>query len=594
MFRRTKDGRERATDHPLYDLVHTTPNPEMTAYQYKETQMVHLATRGNHFSEIEIDRRKRPVALWPLNPDQMEVKRENGRLVYRYGQGQKRKVIPPEKILHIPWMSTNGITGHSPIELAREGIGLSLAAEDFGARFFSNDARPAGILKLPAGLKDQAAIDKLKAELKAAFSGKKKRSIALFEEDMTWQSVGAELEDSQYLETRIHQVVEVARIFGVPLPLIEEHTHSTYSNVMELLRSFVKFHLPPWLVRIEQATARALLTPEERKVYYFEHVVDAFLRGDFQQRMEGYAKARQWGLKTLNEIRRMENDPPFPGPAGEEILVPVNMVPASALGSEPASQTSTDTKTQPIIGYRSERRSSADARRRLGQAQRRVFADVASRIIRRERNDVLSAADKMLSARGADDFLTWLEEFYDGHRTWMAEQARPSMHSFAEVIAEEAARDVDLDPAELAGLAGFAKEYTDGFAQRHVHSSFGQLRQQVQEAEDPQAALIQRFDEWDETRPDKIAMRETVQENGAVTKYVFAAGGVLKLRWATHGKSCPICNKLNNKIVGIESNFVDAGSTLEAEGIAPMLIRVNTSHPPLHAGCDCSIEPEFG
>lgn len=335
LYRRTETGRDRADDHPLYAIVHDQPNPETTAYTFWETLMGALVLRGNAYAYKERDRLKRVLNLWQFNdPDRMTVTRDRvtDQLVYTYQPPVGApEVYRPDEILHLRGLSADGAIGYSMLEVAREAIGLASAAEGMGSRLFAGDATPTGTLEHPGKLGPDGAKN-LKDAWNKAHLGK--RQIAVLEEGMKYTRISITPEESQFLETRVFQISDIARIFGVPPHLIGELSKATYSNIREQSAEFVKYGLMPWLIRIAQECNKSLLTPDERREYYFEHLTDALMRAAQKERYEGYALARYWGWMNANEIRRSENEPPLPGKEGTMYLVPNNTMPASAVSQE--------------------------------------------------------------------------------------------------------------------------------------------------------------------------------------------------------------------------------------------------------------------
>lgn len=326
VYRITKDGKEKAYDHPLYYVLHDRANEEMTSFTFRETMMTHLLLWGNAYAEIEYDQMGNVKGLWPLMPDSTTVERnEKNELQYRVvlpdGAGA---ILPKERVLHITGLGFNGITGLSPIAMAREAIGLSLAAEEFGARFFGNGAKPGGVLEHPGKLSKEA-LEKLRTSWNQMHQGlSNQHRIAILEEGMTYKQIGIPPEDAQFLQTRKFQIEEIARIFRVPLHLIQNLEHATFSNIEHQSIDFVVHTIRPWIVRWEQAINWKLFGSSTK--FFAEFNVDGLLRGDIKSRYEAYAIARQWGFMSVNEIRALENLNSIPN--GDIYLQPLNMVEA--------------------------------------------------------------------------------------------------------------------------------------------------------------------------------------------------------------------------------------------------------------------------
>jgi HK97 family phage portal protein len=334
----TPRGKAAARDHPLYDVLHNVANPEMDAMQLRQTLQGHLGLWGNAYAEIVRDNGGRVRELWPLRPDKMHVFRDSAtrRLVYRYtlppdsgGNENKTKDLDPDLVLHLRGFGADGIMGYSPIRLHREAVGLALATEAFGARFFGNDARPGIVLTHPGHLGDTGQQNLRESFEKRHLGLDASHRVAVLEEGVTIHEVGIPPEDAQFLETRKFQVVEVARMYRMPLHKINEMASATFSNIEHQSLEYVQDTLTPWLVRWEKGIDMRLLTPTERKEYFVEHFVDGRLRGDIKSRYEAYAIGRNWGWLSANDILEREGGNPIPG--GDDYLEPLNMVPAGQL-----------------------------------------------------------------------------------------------------------------------------------------------------------------------------------------------------------------------------------------------------------------------
>lgn len=322
-----------ATKHPLYHLLHDAPNDEMTAYSFKETAMVHLLTQGNFYSEIEIGGKATINALYPLQPSRMTVKRDDKnkiRYSYRPTTGENEHLKEPTEkvyrrgeILHIPALGFDGLVGYSPIAMARNAIGVAMACEEFGAKFFENGARPSGVLKVPHVLKDPK---KLSDSWKSAYGGENAGKVAVLEEGVEFQQLSVNQDDAQFLETRKFQIAEIARIFRVPLHMLNELDRATFSNITQQSLEFITYTLTPWLVRLEQGFNKALFFPGERGKYFVKFSVEGFLRGDYETRMRGYQTALQSGIMSVNEVRGLEDLNAIPAEEGGDLhLVNGNM-----------------------------------------------------------------------------------------------------------------------------------------------------------------------------------------------------------------------------------------------------------------------------
>lgn len=367
-------GKTRATEHSLYRLLHTQPNPEQTSYEFRQMLMGHLATWGNAYAEIDATRDGRVRALWPLPVDRMTTERQGGRLrhIYRPLDGPEM-VFGDHRILHLMGLSGNGVMGYSPIRQAMQAVGIGMALEEYEARFFSNGARPGLVVKHPAALSDKAykRIKESWAEDHQGLSNAHR--VKILEEGMDIQTISIPPEEAQFIESQRFQAEQVARLYRMPPHKIGIMTDATFSNIEHQSISFVVDTITPWLTNLEQRYTVDLLLAAEQGGYFVEHAVNGLLRGDIQSRYNAYAIGRNWGWLSANDILRMENMDPID--EGDIYLQPLNMAPAGA---------------PPVV-----------AGTAAGDAARGWLADAAGRVVRREVADVRRALPKL--RRGEQD-----------------------------------------------------------------------------------------------------------------------------------------------------------------------------------------------
>lgn len=322
-------GKERATNHPLYTILHTLPNPELTPSELWENLVGHVALWGNAYCEIEYDLAGRRRALWPLRPDRMEVgvnDRNERTYVYTTPNG-RRLGLERWRVWHVRGWGTDAWVGKSPISLAREAIGLALATEEYGSRFFGNDSRPGGALRHPGKL-TPAAADRLRGSWESAHGGMgNAHRVAVLEEGIEWQTIGIAPEDAQFLETRQFQDTKICSIYRVPPHMIGIVDSSTSwgTGIEQQGIGYVSYTLMPYLVRITQSLGRDLLTTAERTELFAEYLTDALVRGDIGARYSAYSVGRTGGWLSVNDIRERENMNPVDG--GDGYLQPLNMAP---------------------------------------------------------------------------------------------------------------------------------------------------------------------------------------------------------------------------------------------------------------------------
>ena len=366
-------GKEKAIDHPLYLLLHDEPNPEMSSFIFRETLMTHLLLWGNAYAQIIRNGKGEVIALYPLMPNKMTVSRDDkGQLYYTYQKSQEELprdnsytvTLYPQDVLHIPGLGFDGLVGYSPIAMAKNAIGLAIATEEYGSKFFANGAQPSGVLEHPGTLKDPARI---RESWQNTFGGSSNANkIAVLEEGMKYTPISISPEQAQFLETRKFQINEIARIFRVPLHMIGDLEKSSFNNIEQQSLEFVKYTLEPWVVRWEQTIQRTLLSSEEKKTHFVKFNLEGLLRGDYQSRMNGYAIARQNGWMSANDIRELENlDRISAEDGGDLYLVNGNMVPLVDAGAAYAAkeQKPEESETNTNTVSSSERRRRGDEKR---------------------------------------------------------------------------------------------------------------------------------------------------------------------------------------------------------------------------------------
>ena len=322
-------GKKLVHDHPLYYLLHDEPNPEMTSFVFRETLMSHLLIWGNAYAQIIRDGAGRVLGLYPLLPDKMEVQRDDrGNIFYVYSRNSDENPmfkeygnikLKAEDVLHIPGLGFDGLIGYSPIAMAKNAVGMTLACEEYGASFFANGANPGGVLEHPGVLKDPS---KVRESWNSVYRGvNNAHKIAVLEEGMKYQQIGIPPEEAQFLETRKFQINEIARLYRIPPHMVGDLDKSSFSNIEQQSLEFVKYTLDPWVIRWEQSLQRSLLLPGEKGKYFIKLNVDGLLRGDYQSRMNGYAVGRQNGWFSANDIREMENMNPIPDEEGGNLYL---------------------------------------------------------------------------------------------------------------------------------------------------------------------------------------------------------------------------------------------------------------------------------
>lgn len=525
-YKRVGRGKERAPDHPIFDLLHNRPNPEMSSLQWRETMQAHVLLWGNAFSEIEFDNGGRVKNIWPLPPWRVTRRRIDGELKYEIlttasntdvaiRERPDMKILDSAQVLDLRGLSLNGIEGLSTIGEARESVGLGLGTEKFGATFFGHGAHLGGILEHPNALSDKA-YERLKKSFNERNQGlTNAHRMDILEEGMKWIKIGIPPEDAQFLETRQFQINEIARWFRMPPHKLGQLDRATFSNVEQQAIDYVTGTLRPWLVRWEQEILFKLFAPGERSTFFSEFLIDGLLRGDFETRQKGYAVGRQWGYLSPNDVRERENDNPLPGPEGDVYLVPLNMVNAETLllppepeviappaPGEPELNSAHPTcpPGQKLVDGKCVRMTQEELIKAALSFFLPVLRATAARTYRRERADVIRSARKLMAQGKRAKFLGWLSEFYDKHLEFLRREFSPVFDGMA----------ASLHPqAEEAVRKTFVQKFTEEFARRHADDSQMDLRNVVQRADmagkEPITELAERFDGWDMGRPARTA-----------------------------------------------------------------------------------------
>ncbi|MBC3420506.1 phage portal protein [Pseudomonas sp. RW3S2] len=326
--RKDKGQRDAAINHPLYDVLRYQPNPFQTPCEYMERHQGAAGLRGNAFSFIDRREDGNVTALWSLKNEQVQVLKGADLLpYYRIGTSES---VPMRMVHHVRWFGTNPYVGLSPIELHADAIGLTQAVRQYTGKSFANGVAVSGVIERPReapAIKDQGTIDKIVDQWGQKFGGMDNaKKVALLQEGMTFKPVSMTNVDAEIVGIMKLTGLDIARIYKIPLPMVNDLEKSNYNTLEQLMIQFVVFALLPWVKRHEQAMMRDFLLPKDRREYFIEFNLSGLLRGDQKSRYEAYAIGRQWGWLSVNDIRRLENMPPVQG--GDIYLQPLNMVDA--------------------------------------------------------------------------------------------------------------------------------------------------------------------------------------------------------------------------------------------------------------------------
>ena len=578
LYRKEGNGKVRAVDHPLYSVLHDKPNSYQTSFEFRELGMNRLNLRGNYYSFINwvgTGKKRRVHELLPLTSVTVKQNADWG-LEYQARIGNKTETIPPGNIFRVIGLSLDGFTGVSPITYTKESIGLALATEKHGGNVFKRGGRPSGVLTHPLTLSKEAA-GRISESWQKNHGGNKQGGTAVLEEGMKYDAISMTNEDAQFLETRKFQKPEIASIFRVPPHMIGDLEKSSFSNITQQSLEFAKFTILPWAIRWEQCISRDLLSEEEREQGYFvEFLMDGLERADIETRYKVYRSGVNAGILNPNECRGKENLNPYEG--GDTYRMPLNMQPHD--------------KPLPEKGFKSKSTSSVAARNKLRTEYHKRLLIASSTMMGLEIAALRKGIKEHVDSKSTETLAEWLEEFYRKYPS--DKNLKKLLAEYLKKVSNAALADTDAEAAEA--LDQFISDYLETFSERHTGSSLGQLKALIRDTDPLELSdiLNTRLDEWGETRAGKIAGREVVQASEGISRFTWAAAGAISLVWVTQGsKTCPFCQQLEGKKVGILDAFVDRGSSITADDGSGMKIYGKKLHAPIHAGCVCTTMPGF-
>ena len=442
-------GKERLRDHPLYPILHDSPNSEMTAMALRETLTAHALNWGNGYAYIERDRFNQVIALWPLRPDRVEPFRDKNSLKVGYeirdDNGQKT-TFPAFDIFHLHGVGFDGIAGYNVGRYARESVGAAIAAEQHGAYFFANGSNANGILEIPAAMSPKARENLEKSFLEKAAGAKNTAKTIVLEEGAKFNKTSIPPEEAQLLQTRQFSVAEICRWFRMPPNKVADTTRAQgWSTLEQTNTDYIIDTLMPWLVRWEQEVWRKLFTKTERNQGLFaKHLVDALLRGDIQSRYAAYAIGRSWGWLSADDIREKEEMNPLPDGIGKDYLIPLNYKVAGEPDPVPV--------VEPQVPPDEQESNQAYKTMRI-----LFMGDVAARISNAEINEIRK---HIKQADDRDKFNQWLNAFYEKHERYCEQCLRPLMVDSL-VVAKEL-----INANRFVLGEGNAEELFDKFAEQ--------------------------------------------------------------------------------------------------------------------------------
>lgn len=609
LYEKAQNGGKTEIDNRTVLRLFKFPNEEMSGFRLFHVLIGHITTWGNWYVYVLRDRVGRPVELWPLRPDKIDIQRDKdtNELFYIYTSDTAGQIyLDRSQMWHVPGFGFDGIKGYSVIAQAREAIGLGMAAEEFGARYFGEGSHPSMIIKHPGKLSPDAH-QSLKEDIRDKYTKLRRAHIPmLLEEGMdAITDLGMPHDDAQFLETRYFQLVEICRFFRVPPHLVQDLSRSTFSNIEHQSIDFAMHSIRPWCVLLEKEMGNYWLGPLDRQNLFFEYKLEGLLRGDTKSRYEAYQTAIQSTWMSPNEARALENL--NPDPDLDFFMAPMNFKPVDQFLEEPEPIQIPVEKPKELPAppeeeqkgffefmrqrYTKIKYRSAENRNKIANTFKPVFAEAARAVISKEVRAIGRAVTRYLSERAVDDFDSWIDEFYKDMPEYIRMKFRPVLQSFAEAIQLEAAREIGAEEGVTKALQKFIDAYLEAYSERHINQSIRELRNIIQSSTPEELAGIvnNKMNHWTENRQTIIAEHETARGNNAITRAVWMSAGITSLIWIAMGaKPCPYCSELDGRTVGITSAFLTEGD-FQPQGQEPMTMRTPHFHPPLHVGCECGI-----
>lgn len=623
LYERTENGERRIVEeHPLSTLLRK-PNPEMTRNVFFEVLHGHIETYGKAFAEIVHNTKSGyPKALYPVMPNNIRIQRNKETKKLEYVYKPTGAVVPSWKMLHIPGFGYNGIDSYSPIQLARQTIGLGLASEEFQARYFSQGTQIGGFVQMENELSDEA-FERFKQQINEKYKGlQNSHGLIILEDGAKYEPVKISMEDAQFLESRQFTIKEIARWFGVKPHMIGDLSDATFSNIEHQGMEAVRYTFRPRIVRWEEALNNKLIPGPEQNQYYFKFSMEGLLRGDVKTRYEAYRMGIQDGWLNADEVRRMEDLNPQPEDIGKAYFVPANMMNKKIAiegNNLPQSNKEENKKIDSSVSLydniednrdnketnnnekleqqnleEQKQIESAENRREKTENYRNLMNKQVSNILEKEieviRNNI------GLLDEGTETFITQIKEELEKVKEDIPNQLLPTFETIGEElipsIKEELGKDIDV----TENIDEFIKKYVDNFATRHNIELTTETKSVVYDSSysDRKEKMEEQLKYWEKNKVEDIVNNEVVRSENAITKTAYAAMGIVKIKsMATFNDTCPFCKALHGKVIDVDGYFLDKGQNFQPKGAThPLIPSGNVSHPPYHKGCNCQIVAE--
>jgi HK97 family phage portal protein len=592
LYEKDSEGNRReAVEHPLHKILHDEPNRDMTSMTYREVVMNHLLLRGVHYSEVVWDNSGNVVEVYPLDPDQIKVERNEATKELQYRHLPTGKVLPKYRILHIPGLGWDGINSYSPLALARNSLSLAQSVEKYGNNFFTNGINPTGFIEVPDTMSD-AAYQRFVKDLKGKYGGVSNSGrLLILENGAKYSRVSIAPEDAQFLQTRKFSVQDICRWFGVPPYMVGDLEKLNYNNIEQQSIDLVRYTFRPWAVRLEQHFNRSFIPSKKRGQMFCELKLDGLLRGDAASRWAYYTQGHDRGILSADEIRQLENLPAQPDNMGKEYLVPLNYTTKTKLltayqpieEEEPTEEPQKEEKHSFTV----DQRTSLNEFKSVMSGYKPRIRKYMTMLVGDVYTEASERFEKHFSERGVSTFMQWMERY-------LKELQQTIVDSYTPIAEEYALRVMKVTTDELGtmmvDITPFRESYVNGFAKRYVRKTEALFNKYLEEGMDNET-VQQKLEQYRDKMVGELTEEETVRGGNSYRRAIYKKVGVTRLKWSASGETCPLCRSLDGRVVGIEEAFINEGDEMDF-GENKTISRKNFSTPPIHAGCECSIVAE--
>lgn len=594
---KNSNEKEIAKEHPAYYILKTRPNEKMSSYTLKQITGYHITTWGNAYWYLVFGNDMKLKEIIPLLPDRTTpVVTSKGEIIYKTIIDNETRWFDSTQIAHFKGPSFDGLVGMSTVQMMKETLGLGIAANEYGSRFFSQGTHLGGVLETANKLSDEA-YERLKKSIATDGGLLNSHKIKILEEGLSFKKLGLPPGDSQFLETRKFQTGEIARFFRIPPHKIGDLDKTSYNSIESQGIEFLTDTIAPYLTMIEQEVNYKVFRYDEAGKYYAEHDVNAILRGDTKGRYDAYAVGRQWGWLSANDVRKLENMTPVDG--GEIYYIPLNMVPSTMANKitskelenkrnlyylEEFNVAKVDEKRHSKVQVR-----SANKRFLLTNNYNKKFSNVIEEFTKIEVEEFKRQIKKHIDTRShVDDLFKEIKDFYDSKRSEIDSNYRKIMNEYLEelrnILEDELNQNISLKE-----LQDDIDKYINAYVNRHITTNMDGLNEVIKaQSELSDKDYDKSLDELGQRSVNMESKEESVRASNYFAMLVYATQK-RKARWVTTGSSsCPICKRMDGRVVSAGKPFLRKNDQIK-DGDLVFSSSYEKKHPPLHTGCDCVI-----